>query len=114
LEVCHNHGIAHTAFLTWTPDDQDKAIAYVAFLEQAAEHRAHACPRCGTEPEDWIEVESGRRLARPRWIVETGEECPGCAVVDSEMAQIDEEARRYVTPRLRESTSADFEEDVDG
>lgn len=119
MEVCHHYRIPHSVFLgrapapgepAWLDDDQDKALAYQARLHEAEADRASSCPSCGTLAEDWIDPDSGMRLARPKWIVEL-EECPGCRVIEAELGQLDEDRRRRAVRRLRLATEADFEDD---
>lgn len=60
-------GIPHSTFLGWDPDDQDKALEWVA-LER------RTCSGCGTRPDEWDPALGGDRdayRAEPR-------RCAGC------------------------------------
>lgn len=67
LQFCNDHGIPHSTFLAWDPDDRAKAIAFIA---EKAEH----CTMCGTAPWEWDPKQGGNRRA-----YEPVEHfCPGC------------------------------------
>lgn len=67
LGVCHHYRIPHSAFLTWSQDDRDKAIW--TYLRER-----QTCPDCGTRPEEWDPDKGGDRAAY-RAVVRT---CRGC------------------------------------
>ena len=59
-------------FLSWSPDDQDKALAW-------NEIQGATCPECGTIPSDWMD-EGKPRTPEP-YIVESIQ-CVGCQRLD--------------------------------
>ncbi|WP_405149429.1 hypothetical protein OG589_14495 [Sphaerisporangium sp. NBC_01403] len=69
LAVCHHYLIPHSAFLSWSAEDRDKAIWQHIRKRQA-------CGSCGTRPEEWDETRGGDRNA---YIAEP-ERCRGCEV----------------------------------
>lgn len=60
LALCDQMGLPHSQFLggppVWTPDDQEKALAFRAW-------KLNVCPTCGTEPEEWDPAHGGHREA---------------------------------------------------
>ena len=77
LRRCAALGVSHTAFLSWTTADQDKALALV-------EYDAQFCGGgCGTMPQEWDPTQGGNRFA---YIVDVWR-CPGCELL--EMARRD-------------------------
>lgn len=48
MGYCSDKGISHSEFLSWTPEDRAKTLAYL--LEHAA-----TCQLCGTAPWEWEE-----------------------------------------------------------
>lgn len=48
MTFCNEHGLAHSAFLEWEPEDRAKALAYM--LE-----KAERCELCGTADWEWDE-----------------------------------------------------------
>lgn len=48
MSYCSEHGIPHSKFLKWDPEDRAKTIAYV--LESG-----QRCSMCGTAPWEWEE-----------------------------------------------------------
>lgn len=48
MRFCNSIGIPHSAFLTWEPEDQSKALAYM--VEDAVR-----CDMCGTADWEWQE-----------------------------------------------------------
>ncbi len=81
-------GIPHSAFLGWSEDDQDKALAW------SAEQRLH-CPGCGTRKDEWE--------ADPFAFISGSERCPGCELLAQERKNIEEEGsdgvRVFLVPR---------------
>ena len=63
-------GIAHSTFLSWHVDDQDKALAWQAEI-------AACCPSCGTRADEWDPAAGGSRTA----YVADVTRCSGCEVV---------------------------------
>lgn len=70
LAYCVPLGLPHSEFLGWSPDDQDKALAYVADQSQK-------CRECGTRDRDWDPKQGGSRTA---FVAEVSR-CLGCEVV---------------------------------
>lgn len=48
MSYCFEHGIPHSKFLKWDPEDRAKTLAYA--LESA-----QRCSMCGTAPWEWEE-----------------------------------------------------------
>jgi len=48
LAFCNEHGIPHSEFLSWDPDDRSKAIGYLAY-------EGEKCALCGTADWEWEE-----------------------------------------------------------
>lgn len=48
MSYCHEHGIPHSKFLSWSAEDRSKALAYT--LEKATR-----CTMCGTAQWEWDE-----------------------------------------------------------
>lgn len=67
MDYCGPRGIPHTQFLTWSEDDQQKALWWMARDRQR-------CTGCGTHPDDWNEDVGGDRFA----FVAEERTCPGC------------------------------------
>ena len=55
LSYCNEHGIPHSEFLEWLPEDRAKALAFV--LEKGAR-----CDMCGTAEWEW---DADRRAYEP-------------------------------------------------
>jgi hypothetical protein len=85
MDYCGPLGIPHSRFLTWSEDDQQKALWWKARQRQT-------CPNCSTHPDDWNEDLDGRRDAY------TGEiqTCPGCR--ERQRVEADLERDRRDTP----------------
>jgi hypothetical protein len=71
LAYCVPAGIAHSEFLSWPADDQDKALAWLA-------DQSHICKGCGTRRADWDPAQGGNRTA---FIAELSR-CLGCEELD--------------------------------
>lgn len=69
LAYCVPLGIPHSGFLSWSEDDQDKALAYQRELRSR-------CQGCGTREEDW-------EKDRDAYITDV-KICPGCARTEAE------------------------------
>jgi predicted Fe-S protein YdhL (DUF1289 family) len=80
-------GIPHSEFLSWTEDDQDKALAY---------HRemARMCKGCGTRQEEWDDD--------PDAYIGDLQYCEGCARLADERNNLSEagSAVNGLRPRL--------------
>jgi hypothetical protein len=48
MQFCNEHGIAHSVFLNWHPEDRAKALAYLI-------HKSEQCQLCGTAEWEWTE-----------------------------------------------------------
>lgn len=71
-------GIPHSKFLSWDPDDQDKALAYLRA-------KAELCAECSTREKDWVQD-------RFAFIANT-KQCPGCEATEMERNNIPENAK---------------------
>ncbi len=71
MSYCGPRGIPHSAFVSWSPDDQDKALSWQAY-------EARRCGQCGTHLDDWKEASGGSQFA---WHAETFA-CPGCSELE--------------------------------
>lgn len=56
LQFCHENGLPHSQFLTWSPDDRAKTLAYM--LE-----KGERCVMCGTAGWEWDPDQGGSRFA---------------------------------------------------
>ncbi len=72
-------GIAHSTFLAWDEDDQDKALAYMR-------EKAKVCV-CGTRPEEWEE----NRLA----YISHSSVCLGCRAIEEERHNVPSDERGW-------------------
>jgi hypothetical protein len=48
MTYCYEHGLPHSEFQAWAPEDRAKTIAYALEAGQR-------CPSCGTAPWEWKE-----------------------------------------------------------
>lgn len=48
MSYCHDKGIPHSEFLSWTPEDRAKTLAYTI-------ESTERCSLCGTAPWEWEE-----------------------------------------------------------
>lgn len=83
MDYCVPLGIPHSQFLSWTEEDQDKAIAW-------QQTQRSFCRECGTPIHEWVDDE-GLPVSPPPYVVETLY-CHGCATVKAERTQITAEA----------------------
>lgn len=67
MRLCKDWRIPHSTFLSWTAEDQAKALAHMI-------HEAQRCSECGIHPNDWPDPEE------PDWEVAV-KVCPGCEVM---------------------------------
>lgn len=74
MAYCGPKGIPLSTFLTWSPEDQDAALAWQS-------HEGRRCGQCGTHPDDWRESAGGSRHA---WHAEDYK-CPGCVQLEQRM-----------------------------
>lgn len=68
MRLCKEWRIPHSEFLSWTPEDQAKALGHYVF-------EAQRCDSCGIHPTDWPDPDE------PDFEVAT-RVCPGCAELD--------------------------------
>lgn len=69
LSYCVPLGIPHSRFLSWLPDDQDKALAY-------QRHVNETCTGCGTRRDEWERD--------PDAFIADVTICPGCERIEQE------------------------------
>lgn len=81
LQYCNEHGLPHSQFLTWHPDDRAKALAFT--LEKAAH-----CVMCGTADWEWDPEQGGKRYAYEA----VHKLCQGCLRKESESESSDRRA----------------------
>lgn len=75
------HGIPHSVFLNWDPDDQDKALAYMRAQREP-------CGRCGTRESEW-EKDKFAYIGQTR-------HCLGCETLKQESENVPEDMRDFV------------------
>ena len=94
MAYCAPAGIPHSTFLSWSEEDQDKAIAWQRLL-------AFRCASCGTFADEWVD-ERGMRLDPPPF-EPVAHICHGCADREAFAADLREERANVdgVTIRLR-------------
>lgn len=63
MTLCNQWGIPHSQFLSWSPEDRAKALAYAA-------EKGQRCDLCGTAEYEWAE---DKRAFEP-----VGSFCMGC------------------------------------
>lgn len=80
MAYCGPRGIPLSAFLGWSQDDQDAALAWQA-------DQAQRCPRCGTHPDDPA-GEASKHV------------CRGCARIHEAQESVLERARPFTHIRL--------------
>lgn len=78
MDYCAPKGIPHSRFLSWSEDDQDKALAWARLT-------AEVCSGCGTRPEEWTDD--------PFAFVGDQVRCSGCEVLEQERENIPDGAR---------------------
>lgn len=91
MDFCVEAGIPHSEFLSWSSDDQSKAIAYILY-------KRSLCQKCGTNPQDWLD-EEGKPLEPPPYTVVTVK-CHGCATLEEANAEIPKESKGTITAHL--------------
>lgn len=102
LTFCNSHGIPHSEFLEWDPDDRQKAIAFL--LEEGSR-----CGMCGTADWEWVKededgVEKPYRAYQP-----VGHFCMGCYLRSVASEDSNEPG---VTVKLVQSTSVEAARDI--
>lgn len=90
MDYCAPRGIPHSVFLTWSEDDQDKAIGWT--LDQRKK-----CGQCGSYPDDWMDPETKIPHHPPPMFAHSFT-CMGCVTIEREA----EEARKALkdSPQL--------------
>ena len=83
MAVCHEYGIPHSQFESWSIDDQDKALEYYAWKHTI-------CQKCGTDPSDWMGPD-GIPIEPPPYQAQTTR-CMGCAALDESRASVDDKS----------------------
>ncbi len=68
-------GLPHSKFLSWTPLDQDKALAW-------RRAQAELCQGCGTRSSEWAK-DRFAYVGQTRY-------CPGCEILEQERENIRE------------------------
>lgn len=56
LQYCDSHGLPHSTFLDWTPEDRAKALAFTM-------EKNTRCVMCGTAQWEWDSTQGGTRFA---------------------------------------------------
>jgi hypothetical protein len=88
MAVCSAYRIRHSEFLSWDPDDREKAITWHV-------RQAEACPSCGTRPEEWEDNHNAYVAKEYR--------CRGCEITQQAQASLTEEHGRGVHIVLRKA-----------
>lgn len=85
-------GIPHSEFLSWSEEDQDKALAFMR-------EKATICRDCGTRLDDWDPDKGGHRHA----FVGDVQRCPGCELLEQEQENVrrDMTSMRGIKVRLK-------------
>lgn len=92
LSYCVPLGIPHSKFLSWSDEDQDKALQYVL-------RENSRCKRCGTFPEDWLEYDEdiGGMVARePAPLEVESHKCYGCLELQEAEEEIPAKMNRVI------------------
>lgn len=104
MEYCGPIGLPHSRFLSWDPDDQDKAMAWVF-------HKASRCSQCGTFPEEWLDGD-GMPVYPPPYMAGS-EICLGCETLDAERKLLpsgkESQYRMHLKPWRHEGPAPEFE-----
>jgi hypothetical protein len=91
MAYCGPRGIPHSVFRSWLPDDQDKALGWLAYGHST-------CPECHTFPEDYLD-QDGREIYPPPFLVQT-ERCGGCLLIKAKIREIGEKNLTGLSMRL--------------
>jgi len=86
MQYCGPRGIPHSQFLSWDPDDQDKALAWML-------HEGEKCPGCGTFPSEWLDDEGypvDPEPYDPKSLL-----CVGCKTLAEKQEEIPEDQQRW-------------------
>lgn len=75
MDYCGPLGLPHSQFLSWSEDDQDKALAWTR-------EKRLTCTGCGTRRDEWEQD----RFA----YVADAYRCPGCELLQQERRNIPE------------------------
>ena len=95
MEYCHQAGIPHSEYLSWSDHDQEATIEYML-------HSKARCPGCGTFPDEWL-AEDGRPHPIDPYIATTVN-CLGCETIAAAREEIpqDKQAHVYVYLQVNE------------
>lgn len=85
LAVCSHYRIPHSEFLSWSPDDRDKAI-----WQHIRERQA--CQACGTRPDEWDEERGGHRYA----YAAEPKRCRGCELIEAARGSVTDKDGRGI------------------
>lgn len=80
MEFCTSNGIPHSKFLSWPEEDQDEALMFLL-------NRKTNCPRCGTNPDDWLD-DQGRHI-EPQPYETVAILCLGCEAISDKRKEVD-------------------------
>lgn len=86
MDYCGAHGIPHSVFLAWHPDDQAKALGWMGEKRQA-------CSQCGTAGWEW---EANRLAYSAEPYV-----CLGCMAIEQTRKDNAEQAKRMPGMHIR-------------
>ena len=73
LDYCVPLGIPHSRFLSWSEEDQDKALAYLREMAQV-------CSDCGTRGAEWVDDKFA--------YIGDSVRCSGCEVLAQERRNV--------------------------
>ncbi|BBG01554.1 MULTISPECIES: hypothetical protein [Pseudonocardia] len=97
MDVCEIYQVPHSQFLSWDPDDRDKAVMHQV-------RKQERCPSCGTHPDDWDPEVGGSVDAYTAKRVH----CRGCQETEKANEAL-EKARQAKENRPRRGTSIRLE-----
>jgi hypothetical protein len=99
LAYCAPQGIPHSEFLSWSADDQDKALAWLA-------DQSNRCPDCRTRPEEWDPAQGGSRTA----YVADVTRCLGCEVLGQARRDLNQMPEEHLGVHLALTPNDDSDE----
>lgn len=85
LDYCAPRGIAHSTFLSWSEDDQDKALAWLV-------DQRERCSSCNTYRDEWFE-DDGITPKSPPPYVAWEQRDPGCEQIETMQEQMSRAGR---------------------
>jgi hypothetical protein len=92
MTFCNEHGIPHSKFRKWDPEDRDKVLAYMEF-------HGRVCQRCGTRPEEWLDEDG--KLIEPLPYSPVSTKCHGCVTLEEARAKVDKDQVQVTTHSLK-------------